>query len=285
LFSIKRIKNLFSYGWKILCSGLLDTIYNNLYGLIIGRVYNSELLGYYNRGDQFPKILVLILNGSISSVLLPALSIHQEDHVRVKSMVRISIMISSFVILPMMIGLAACAESLVRILLTDKWVPAVPFLQFMCFSYALWPIHTANLQAIKALGCSGTYLKLEIIKKCLGLAILCISMPFGIYAMAGSMVITSVIGTFINAAPNRELLGYSYKEQWRDIMPSIILALIMGVVIYNIMLFKLSACITLIFQVVVGFTLYVGLAYIFKLECLMYLLKNIKGLVERRYCE
>lgn len=171
IFSFERIKELFSYGWKLLVSSLIDTLDKNLRSLIVGKIYSPSMLGFYNRGDQFPQLIVSNINGSIQSVMLPALSSEQNNKQRVKEMVRRSIITSSFLVLPMMIGLAVIGEPLVKILLTDKWLPCVPFLQVFCLSYALWPIHTANLQAINALGRSDIFLKLEIIKKIIGLAI------------------------------------------------------------------------------------------------------------------
>ena len=276
VFSMKRVNRLFSFGWKLLCSSLLDTIYNNVYGLVIGKIYNSQTLGYYNRGNQFPSLIVTNIDGSIQSVMLPVLSANQEDKTRVKNMVRRAIVTSSFIIFPLMMGLAVCAEPLVKILLTDKWLPSVPFLQLMCLSYAFWPIHTANLQAINALGRSDIFLKLEIIKKSIGVVALCISIPFGIYAMVGSQAAVSLISTFINAWPNRKLLSYSYKEQWLDIMPSFLLSLLMGVVVYSIKIVALNNWKMLTLQVMVGATLYIGLASLFKLESSNYLLNTLK---------
>lgn len=164
-FSITRLKGLFSFGWKLLVSGLLDTLYNNIYSLVIGKFYDSETLGLYNRGYQFPNIIMSNINGPIQSVLLPAMSEVQDNKERVKEMTRRSIVTSTFIIFPMMVGMAAVAEPMVRLLLTDKWIACVPYLQISCITLALWPIHTANLQAINAIGRSDIFLKLEIIKK------------------------------------------------------------------------------------------------------------------------
>jgi len=282
VFSFKRVKILFAYGWKLLVSVLIDTLYMNLSGLLIGKIYSPTMLGFYNRGQQFPALISTNINGSIQSVMLPALSSHQDNRQRVKNMVRRSIVTSSFIMFPVMIGLAVVAKPLVMILLTDKWLPAVPFLQIFCFSYALWPIHTANLQAINALGRSDIFLKLELIKKILGLTILGISVFYGVYAIALGMLITGVISTFINAYPNIKILNYSYKEQWKDIMPSLILSLIMSAVIYCIQLIGLNTWSTLIAQVFVGAIVYIGLAKFFKLECLTYLLATCKEIFNSR---
>jgi len=282
LFSLERVKSLFSFGWKLLVSSLIDTIYMDLRGLIIGKMFKPEMLGFYNRGQQFPSLFVTNITGSIGSVMLPVLSSQQDNIPRVKDMVRRAIVTSSFMIFPMMVGLAVTAEPLVKILLTDKWLSCVPFLQIFCAVYALWPIHTANLQAINAMGRSDIFLKLEIIKKVIGLVILGVTVFYGVYAIAVGQILSGIISTFINAYPNQKLLNYSYIEQCKDIMPSLVLSLVMGVVVYNIQCLGMSVWATLISQVLVGIVLYVGLAWMFKLECFNYLLCTLTDIVSRR---
>lgn len=282
VFNVKRIIKLFDYGWKILVSSLIDTFYMNLRSLIIGKIYDPSILGYYNRGDQFPQIIVSNLNGSIQSVMLPALSSEQDNKERVKVMVRRAIVTSSFIVFPMMIGLSVVAEPVVHILLTDKWLPCVPFLQIFCLSYALWPIHTANLQAINALGHSEIYLKLEVIKKILGTIILVITMFLGVYAIAIGTLISGIISTFVNAYPNKKLLNYGYIEQIKDILPSLALSIIMGGAVYGIKFLGLGHTITLIVQVILGAVIYIALAKIFKLECFEYLIGIFKGLISKK---
>lgn len=282
LFSPKRLKGLFSFGWKLLVSSLIDSLYSNVRGLLIGKIYNPSQLGFYNRGQQFPSIIVSNIDSSIQSVMFTALSTHQDNRARVKDMVRRSIVTSSFIVLPLMVGLAAVAKPLVEILLTEKWLPAVPFLQILCFSYALWPIHTSNLQAINALGRSDIFLRLEIIKKIIGLVILLISIPFGIYVMVFGEVLVGIISTFINAYPNFKLLNYSYKEQWKDILPSLIISIVMGTIIYSFQWIGMNAGLTIIIQVVVGVLIYISLAYIFKLECFKYLLLTGKDFIRSK---
>lgn len=276
IFSFERVKGLFSYGWKLLASSLIDTLYMNLISLIIGKMYSPAMLGFYNRGNQFPQIIATNINGSIQSVMLPALASEQDNRERVKEMVRRSIVTSSFILFPMMVGLAVIAEPLVKILLTEKWLPCVPFLQIFCGSYALWPIHTANLQAINALGRSDIFLKLEIIKKIIDIVIFGGTIFYGMYAIAIGMLVSGIIATIINAYPNLKLLNYSYKEQWKDIIQSLLLSLVMGTVIYSLKCFYITAWLTLIIQVCVGGFLYLGMAKIFKLECYIYLLKTCK---------
>ncbi len=274
--SLGRLKILFSFGWKLLVSSLISSIYSDIRNLIIGKIYNHAMLGFFNRGQQFPLLIVANINGSIQSVMLPVLASQQDNKLRVKDMMRRSIVTSSFVIFPMMVGLAVIAESLVKILLTDKWLPCVPFIQIFCAVYAFWPIHTANLQAINALGRSDIYLKLEIIKKTLGFSILAVSVFYGVYAIALGQVLSGVISTFINAYPNKKLLNYSYIEQWNDVMPSIILSLVMGAIVYSIKWTGMSVWATLIFQILVGIIAYSWMAWIFKLESFRYLLTTTK---------
>lgn len=278
LFSLGRLKRLFSFGWKLLASALIDTVYRDLRSLIIGKMYNPAMLGFYNRGQQFPQLLITSINGSIQSVMLPVLSSQQDNRPRVKEMMRRAIVTSSFIIFPMMVGLAVTAEPLVMILLTDKWLPCVPFLQIFCAVYAFMPIHTANLQAINALGRSDIFLKLEIIKKIMGLSILAVTVFYGVYAIALGGALGGIISTFINAYPNKKLLNYSYVEQWKDIMPSLLLSLVMGAVVYSLKWLGMAVWSTLIVQVCVGVILYVGMAWMFKLECFRYLVTTARGL-------
>ena len=282
VFSIQKVRELFSFGWKLLASSLLNVFYLEIRTLFIGRLYSSSALGFYNRGEQFPKLIVNNINGSIQSVMLPTLSAQQDNKKRAKEMMRRAIVTSSFLILPMMIGMAVVAEPLVKIVLTEKWLPAVPFLQIFSISYALIPIHTANLQAINAMGRSDIFLKLEMIKKAFGLVILGISIPFGVYAIAIGQVVSGVIATIVNAYPNKQLLKYSYKEQLMDIMPSFFTALVMGGVVYTFNYLSISEWQILFLQVCSGIIIYVGLSKLFKIESFGYLTKTIKELLHRK---
>lgn len=282
LFSWERVRVLFSFGWKLLCSSLIDTVYNNVYGLIIGKIYNSEMLAHYDKGNQFPQLLVNNINGAIQSVMLPALSTSQDERERMKAMVRRSITTSSFLVVPMMAGLMAVAEPMISLLLTDKWLPCVPFLRLMCLSYAFWPIHTANLQAINAMGRSDVFLKLEIIKKGIGIAALIAGLPFGVYVMVALKPVVSLISTFVNAWPNQKLLGYSLKEQWADLLPSFLLSAVMGVAVYRLSFLGLGAFATLCLQVAAGAVLYAGLAWALKVECFRYLLGTVKEWIGKK---
>jgi len=278
LFSIERLKSMFSFGWKLLCASLLDTVFNNIQGLVMGKIYNEEVLGFYNRGEQFPKLIVNNLGAAIQSVMLPALSVNQNDLDRVKSMLRRSIMTSSYLVLPMMAGMIAVADNLILALLGPKWSGSVIFLQIMCIAYSFWPIHIVNLQALNALGRSDIFLKLEIIKKTIGVIVLLIGIRYNAVVMVALKAAADFLCTFINAWPNKRLLNYSIFEQWKDILPSVFLAAVMGAAVYGIGLFVPGVWLCLLVQILSGIIVYAALSWIIKPEVFCYLWKTMKGL-------
>lgn len=206
----------------------------------------------------------------------------QNDRQGVKRMTRRAIKTSTYVMAPLMMGLAFCADSIVRVILTDKWLPCVLYMQIFCFTYMFWPIHTANLNAIKALGRSDLFLKLEIIKKIVGIVILLFTMRISVKAMAYSMIVTSILGQVINSWPNYKLLNYGYFEQIKDILPSIVLATVMGVLISLIRLLNIAPGFMLLIQMVLGVVIYIYGSYILKLESFEYLLDMIKSFIKRK---
>lgn len=281
MFSWKRLKELLSYGWKLLVSALLETVYNNLRNLVIGKLYSSADLAYYNQGDKFPKLIVTNINTSIDSVLLPTMASSQDDSARVKNMTRRAIKTSTYIMAPLMIGLAFCSNTIVELVLTEKWLPCVPFLQIFCITYMFQPVHTANLNAIKAMGKSDIFLKLEIIKKIVGMSLLLSTMWFGVMAMAYSLLVSCVLSQIINSWPNKRLLGYGYLEQLRDFMPGVILAVVMGICVYFIGYINLPNIIVLIIQVIVGATIYIVMSIVFKLESFLYLWNMVKTYLKK----
>ncbi|MFR8314575.1 lipopolysaccharide biosynthesis protein [Eubacterium ventriosum] len=282
MFSWKRLKELLSYGWKLLVSALLETVYNNLRNLVIGKLYSSADLAYYNQGDKFPKLIVININTSIDSVLLPTMASAQDDSARVKNMTRRAIKTSTYIMAPLMIGLAFCANTIVELVLTEKWLPCVPFLQIFCITYMFYPVHTANLNAIKAMGKSDIFLKLEIIKKIVGMALLLSTMWFGVMAMAYSLLVSCVLNQIINSWPNKKLLNYGYLEQLKDILPGILLALFMGICVYFVSFLPISIYLILVIQVVLGATIYIGISAILKLDAFEYLWNTVKEIVEKK---
>ena len=279
--NMQRVKVLFAFGWKLLASSLLDTLYQDLRSLVIGKKYDSGTLGYYNRGKNFPQFIITAVNGTVQSVMLPAMSAKQDDSTQVKTLMRNSIMLSAYILFPLMAGLAGVATPLVRLLLTEKWLPCVPYMQIYCFTLAFYPVHSCNLQAINAMGRSDIFLKLEIIKKTIGLislvvAVFCFDSPIAI-AMTG--VFTTLISCFVNAFPNKKLIGYSYADQMRDILPPALLCAVMLVCVLAVEMLHMHDILTLILQVMVGVAVYVLLSAVLRIEpfrILLGMLKSVK---------
>ncbi len=282
VFSLERLQGLFSFGWKMLVSGLLDTVYNNLRQLIIGKMYTPSDLAFYNKGNQIPNLIVTNINTSIDSVLLPVMSGVQDDKERVKAMTRRAIKTSTYVMAPLMMGLAFVAPILIKLLLTEKWLPCVPFLRIFCIAYMFYPIHTANLNAIKAMGRSDLFLRLEITKKTIGMILLLSTMWFGVMAMAYSLLVSSLCSQIINSWPNRKLLHYGYLEQLKDILPGILVAVLMGVSVNFLQYLPIHQIAILALQIILGAIIYIGSSAILKLESFQYLRKILKSYVLKR---
>lgn len=276
IFSFQRIKGLFNYSWKLVASAFLDTGYNSMRQLIVGKVYTPADLAYFNRGNALPNLVITNINASIDSVLLPTLANEQNDIPRVKAMTRRAIQVSSFVIWPLVMGLAATANQVVELLFTDKWLPAVPYMMCFCFVYGFWPVHTANLNAIKALGRSDLFLKLELIKKVYGIIGMVLCVTISPLAMALASVFLAPVGGIVNAYPNRKLLGYSFKEQVSDMVPTMILACFMAGIVYAVQWLGLGLIMTLVLQIVLGAAIYTAGAYVLRFESLFYVLNIIR---------
>lgn len=278
--SVRRIKILWSFGWKLLISSLIDTLYNNIQGLVIGKKFNSNDLAYYNQGKLFPQLLIDNINGSIQSVLLPTLSAFQDDKIKLKIAMRKSIRISCYVVFPLMAGLITIASPLISFILTDKWIQSVPYIQVFGLIFALWPIHTTNLQALNAQGRSDIYLKLEIIKKCIGVFILIFTIIYyrtPIAIVMGSLI-SSIISCFINIYPNKRLLDYGFIEQIKDVSAPLLYSVIMVVVILPIGYFQINDFNKLFIQVSIGIFVYIAISVFTKNESFHDLLGLIKGL-------
>ncbi len=280
-FSLERLKGLFSYGWKLLVSSLLNIVSDKLRPLIIGYRFSPADLSFYNEGLLFPNLIVDNVNSSIDSVLLPALSQQQDSAEQVKTMTRRAIQISSYIMWPLMIGLFVCAEPLVSLLLGQDWLPCVPFVRIFSLYYALFPIHTANLNAIKAMGRSDIFLRLEIVKRVLDLVFVVSTVFIGVQALAYGLLIQGVLCLFINSYPNSKLCGYAFSQQLRDIIPAFLLAAAMGLLVWLISLAGFGSLVTLILQVLTGAVFYIAASVILKLDTFNYLLGIAKQMLHR----
>lgn len=284
MFSFERAKGLIRFGWKLLASALLESLYTNLRSLIIGVKFSETDLAYYDKGKHFPEIVVNNVNASIVSVIFPAIANVQDDKERVRLMTKRSVQISIYIMTPLIMGLLAVSRPLVSVLLTDVWLPCVPFMRIACLNCLLYPIHTANLQPVKALGRSDIYLRLEIIKKIVGVAILAGSVLLfnSVEAIAWGTFVYSLACLVINSSHNKQLFGYGLLEEFRDMLPSILLGGAMVASVFAVSLLGLSPIVCLIVQVPVGAAVYLGLSRLTKYEAFSYVLDIVRKLFKRK---
>lgn len=265
-FSIKRVKSLFFFGWKLLCAGLLNTLAGQLGQLVIGKMYTSSDLAYYNKGLQIPALIMDNINTSISAVMFSVVSKTQDDLERLKTLTRQTIRVSSYFVFPMMIGLAVVAEPLVKLLLTEKWIFCAPYLRIGCFAYAVQIIQIAIQNAIMALGRSDVFLKMDIIRKVLFVLLLLFVMKHGVMAIALISIATGTISVIMVAIVSNHMIAYSYREHIHDNLPILFASLIMGVMVYLLNFLGFSDIITMCIQVPVGIISYLLLSKLFMFE-------------------
>lgn len=254
-FSIQSFKELFGFGSKLLLSGLLDTIYKNIYYIIIGRFYTSAQLGQYTRAEQFNTIFSSNLTSVIQRVSYPVLSSIQENPERLREAYRRVIKITMLVTFACMLGLAAIAKPLIIILIGEKWMPAVYFLQIICFSGMLYPLHAINLNILQVKGRSDLFLKLEIIKKIIAVCFIVIGILYGIECMLWGSVCTSFIAYFLNSYYSSDLIHYPAGKQIKDILPTFMVSFIVAAVMWSISFWNISIYILLPIQILVGISL------------------------------
>ena len=255
-FSIESFKEMFGFGSKLLVSGLMDTIYKNIYYIVIGRFYDPDQLGQYTRAEQIKLIFSSNLTAVVQRVSYPVLSSIQSEPVRLREAYRRVIKLTMIVTFACMLGLAAIAKPLIILLIGEKWLPAVPFLQIICFSGMLYPLHAINLNILQVKGRSDLYLKLEIIKKIIAVITIFIGIFWGIECMLWGGVFVSFISFFLNSYYSADLIDYSTKNQISDIFPFLIISLIVSFCIWLISFTEWSYIIILIIQIIVGIGLY-----------------------------
>lgn len=275
-FSWSSFREMWSFGYKLLLSGLIDKIYGNIYQLIIGKVFSASDLGNYTRAHQFANFPSANLTGIIGRVTYPILSSIQDNDARLERVYRKYLRLSAFVIFPLMVGLSALAEPLIIYILTDKWSAAIILLQIICFSMMWYPIHAINLNLLQVKGRSDLFLKLEIIKKFIGVAILCITVPIGLVAMCIGGIFMSILCLAVNTYYTGKLINVGFWMQMRDLLPTLLLSLAMGVVVLLSVWFIPSNLLKLIVGVVVGVVFYIWVARFFKMEELSDLLSLVK---------
>ncbi len=278
LFSYKQTRSLLTYGSKLLGATLIDTVYHNLESFILGKKYSAEVLAFCNKGKMFPLILIDNIDGAIQNVMFPVYSKQQSNLTVLKQMLRRTMATSTFWVFPAMLGLACVAKPLILIVLGKKWLPAVPYLQLYCLISMCFPLQTANLQAINAIGRSDIYFKLMLLKRLGGvlflvLAVILFNNPFSII---WACLITEILAILINIYPNKKLLNYSPKEMFGDMLNNLIIGVIMALASYSIIFWGLSNWLCLLVQCLVGIVSYILLALLFKNPNLIYFWEKFK---------
>lgn len=283
-FSTQAAKRIVSYGWKITASALINTGYSELRNLVIGGFYTTTDLAFYNRGNQFPSLVITNIDTAIGKVVFPAMAQSNDDKIRLKAVSRRALKTTSYLIFPLLIGLMVIARPLVMILLTEKWEPCIFFLQVGCIFFMCQPIQTTNWQIIKAVGRSDLCFKLEVLKKAIGISMLIVSIAFGVKAIAVMSAIFGVISMIINMVPNGKLINYTVKEQMLDFLPALTISILMGILVHTVTLLEFNSILTLVLQLIVGILTYIGSSIIFKIDSFVYLLDTIKGFSKKGKC-
>lgn len=264
-FSMQSFKELFSFGWKLLASSLIDTVWREIYQVVIGKYYTPAALGQYTRAQQFASICSSNLNSVVQRVSFPVLSSVQDDKKRLKNGYKRIIKVSMLITFTLMLGLAAVAKPLVLALIGEQWLPCVPFLQMICLQMMLYPLHSLNLNMLQVQGRSDLFLRLEIIKKIIAIGPLLLGIFVNIFWMIGSSVITGIIAYYLNAYYSGPFLNYSIKEQVKDILPSFGVAMMMAIPVFAMSFIPMNPFVQLSLQIVAGALITIGICEAIKL--------------------
>ena len=279
VFSQKSFKELFSFGSKLLISGLIDTIYRNVYYVVIGKYFAAVELGYYTRAEQFKSLPSANLQSIIGRVSYPVLSTIQDDIPRLRETYKKIIRSTMLITFVLMLGMAAVARPMILTLIGVKWEPCIIYLQMLCFVGMLYPLQALNLNMLNIRGKSDLFLRLEIIKKALAVPVIIVGVMWGIKAMILGMIFLSLIAYYLNSYWSGRLIGYSFLEQIKDIFPSFLVAVIMSAIVFaEGLLVPLTPLPLLIIQLITGAVLIFGLCEVFHFKDYLY----IKSIVNEK---
>lgn len=276
VYSWKSFRELFSFGSKLLASGLLDTLYKNIYPIVIGKFFNATSLGHYTRAQHFTEFPSSNLTGIMQRVTYPVLCSIQHDDERLSNIYRRFLKLSAFVIFPLMIGLASVSQPFINTVLGVQWEFCGQLLQILCFAMMWYPIHAINLNLLQVKGRSDLFLRLEIIKKLLGISVLCITAPLGLVVMCYGQIFNSVVSLIINTYYTGKLINVGFIRQMRDLLPTMTLCLVMFVLIFVITRFVSNDIMKLCIGVITGILFYGTASYIFRFSELDEVLSFIK---------
>lgn len=275
-FSFFRLKSLFSYSWKLTVGWLIGTLHQDLYVLVIGKRFSSATLGYYNRAGSFPQIITKTVTEVVDGVMFPAMSQMQDDRDKLRTITKTLLSMNSYILFPIFMGLASVAENLVKLILTEKWLPSVPMMQIMCITYALNSINNSNMQVFNSMGRSDIFMKFELIKRSISMVLL-VAMSFvSIYAVIIVLLVMAILSNMMNAYQNNKLLGIGYAQQLKCLLPAFLCSVVMYGAVAVVSILSVKPHIALMLQIIIGVATYLITSYIFKLESFLYLLKYIK---------
>lgn len=277
-FSLNSAKRLYGFGIKMLAAGIITTLYNDIRPLIIGKQFSTAALGYYERGQRFSSTISLNLDAAVQSVMFPVLSRAQDDKAQFSAILSRTKQLGAFIIFPAMLGMAAVAEPMVRVLLTEEWLPCVIFVQLLCIGEAQVPITTANLLAVKSLGRSDIYAKQEVLRRVLMLIVLAISVFCfdSVEAIAVGFVISAWIDAVVTTLPLTRLLDTSLKEQFFSLWKTMLAALIMAAAVWGLNALAISSLAKLFIQIACGGAVYCVLCLLLKVDSMRYVLNMLK---------
>ncbi|MCI6187321.1 MAG: lipopolysaccharide biosynthesis protein [Spirochaetia bacterium] len=282
VFSFKRVKQLFSYGWKIFASAFLIQACDQLKSLFIGKFYSSSDLAFYQKGNQFPSLIVVNINSSFSSVLFPSLALMQDERERFNEFLLKSIRMSTYIVFPLMAGLYIVADNLIPLMLTDKWNFSIPYLRIAAVYLAFQPFTTAFIDALNAIGKSDVTFKQSIIKRLIGLVLIIITINISVFALAISDICITLLAIILNAIAAKKYLNLTVKEQFLTIIPNICITFIMVVVVYLIKIIIgkiiLSNILMILIQVFIGISFYILLSFVCKINEFYIILRKLKNI-------
>ena len=280
-FNVISFKHFFGFGWKLLVSGLIDTLYTNIYYPIIGKFFSATDLGFFTNAKKMNDIPSMATSQAVQKVSYPVLSQIQDNEKSLKNSFRKAIKNTTFINFPLMMGLAAIADPLIKLLIGEKWAPSIPYFQILCFTGILYPLHALNLNILQVKGRSDLFLKIEIFKKIIGIISIIVVLFFGlgIIGLLWAQVFTNIISFFINSFYSKRMIGYSSLDQIKDICPTFFASMIMAGVVYSLLFFlHLNNILLLLIQIPVGILVYILLSHVFQIEEV----KTIKSLLDLR---
>ena len=276
-YSWKSFRELFGFGSKLLASGLLDTIFKNLYLIVIGKFFKASDLGYYTRAHQFTDFASSNITGIFQRVTYPVLCTIQNDDARLRDVYRRLLKTSAFIIFPLMMGLAAVATPMVTSFLTEKWLFSAVLIQILSFSQMWYPVHAINLNLLQVKGRSDLFLKLEIIKKIIITVTLCLTLPFGLIPICWGMLANSIIALVINTHYTGKLIHLGFLSQMKDLLPTLLLSLVTGGVVYlTVSLIQLNSWFSLGIGIIEGISIYIFAAKLLQFKEFSELLSIIR---------